>query len=183
MQGMQIRRILLIFLSRARSYREFRENATRRRSLLGSEMRELFRCKFPMDTIGTNEPDSEVFGDLRLEWRKMQEGAITTRTFEQFLNCLDDRWELDLTQERAILTQYWEKFHKHTSEGGLCRENLLPSEVWDILNRLVEDLGAVGKLTTWIERQSEFLEGRFENRILIQGISPSKDVQQLEAYA
>ena len=78
------------FLSRARSYREFRENATHWRSLLGSEMRELVCCKFFMDTVGTNEPDSEVFEDLRLEWRRMQEGAITTRTFEQFLDCLAD---------------------------------------------------------------------------------------------
>ena len=50
----------------------------------------------------------------------------------------------------------WEKFHKFTSEGGLRRENLLPSEIWEILNRLVEDLGAVEKLTTWVERQSKF---------------------------
>ena len=77
-----------------------------------------------MDTVGTNESDSEVFGDLRLEWRRMQEAAITSRTFEQFLDCLDERWKLDLTQGRAILMQYWEKFHKFTSEGGLCSENL-----------------------------------------------------------
>ena len=50
------------------------------------------------------------------------------------------------------------------------------------MHRLVEDLGAVGKLTTWVERQSKFSEGRFKNRILIRGIFASKDAQQLEDY-
>ena len=72
------------FSSGAKSHREFRENATHWRSLLGSEMRELFRCKFFMDTVGTNTSDSEVFETLRLEWKRMQECNVTERTFEDF---------------------------------------------------------------------------------------------------
>ena len=170
------------FLSRAKSYSEFRENAMHWRSLLGSEMHELFCCKFFMDTIGTNESDSEVYEALRLEWRRLQECNVTDRTFEDFLNCLDDKWKLDLTQERAILMQYWEKFHKNAEEGGLRRSNLLPSEAWEILSRLIEDLGSVEKLTTWVERQTKFMEGRFRNRIPIQGIFADCEVQRFEDH-